>query len=814
MSESGCVIAPPNLNVSTRRRILWLALLAPVPLAVLGFVQGGLFTQDTWDPDGLQRMLTFAAGFALWATLLAAWRRAFVPATIAVTFAFTIFAVGLDAPLAVCVFLAASLAAGDALGRGKLPTHIATLLGIAGYATLMGLLVQLPVNYPLTYAALFAAPIVLNGRALLVHARAAAQTCNWIRPGTQYASLALLAFILALHWLVTLKPEGGSDALAMHLVAPARVAMEHRWPFDVSHIAWAVMPMNANWCYTAVYLFGGEFATRLLNFAMLLLTVWILVSVAGRVAGILFASTPLVQFVTGSLMVENFWTALVAGSAMCVYQRHFLTGGVLGGAAVASKFGAAGFAVPLVAIALYHLARRREWRMTAAAALSFLSFAAPPYLNAYLRTGNPVYPFANATFKAPYIDTQESVVDGRFQEPIKWRTLYDLSFFSSRFYEGRNGAAGFQHVLLLPLALTVAALTRNRFLIGLALLCAVFIAVTFRAQSNLRYLHPAVAACAVLIALAIDKVRGPFLHSASAALVVAAALLNVYFLPASNWSHRDFYPLSLVSEAGRDEYLIDAAPARLIVERINQENADGPVGFFEASDIAGLRAKAYVHGWHNWAYWRNVMGMRSPLEYLKYAQDLGMYRWVAPADLSGGGFGASPAGDFLDHFTDREMVAGRLALYRLSRDFTGVEGFERAKAVELIAHTSAPGTYDDTDQRLVFEGAWTFDYHFTEPSNGTIAYAKQAGATVAFAFQGTSLDYVHTKAANRGVAEVWIDGQKAASIDLYSQATLWQAATTFTDLSPGRHEVKIRVTGRRNEKASDAFVDVDGFVVR
>jgi 4-amino-4-deoxy-L-arabinose transferase-like glycosyltransferase len=42
------------------------------------------------------------------------------------------------------------------------------------------------------------------------------------------------------------------------------------------------MPMGADWCYTMVYLLGGEFAARLLNFAMLLLVEALLYRAARR----------------------------------------------------------------------------------------------------------------------------------------------------------------------------------------------------------------------------------------------------------------------------------------------------------------------------------------------------------------------------------------------------------------------------------------------------------------------------------------------------------------------------------------------------
>ena len=95
----------------------------------------------------------------------------------------------------------------------------------------------------------------------------------------------------------------------------------------------------------------------------------------------------------------------------------------------------------------------------------------------------------------------------------------------------------------------------------------------------------------------------------------------------------------------------------------------------------------------------------------------------------------------------------------------------------------------------------------------TRAYANQGGATASFAFEGTHLEYLYTKAVNRGIAEVVIDGVTTATLDLYSPTTEWRAATQFRNLRPGRHEVVVRVTGRCNEQASGAFVDLDALVV-
>ncbi len=95
-----------------------------------------------------------------------------------------------------------------------------------------------------------------------------------------------------------------------------------------------------------------------------------------------------------------------------------------------------------------------------------------------------------------------------------------------------------------------------------------------------------------------------------------------------------------------------------------------------------------------------------------------------------------------------------------------------------------------------------------------MTYTGAAGARVRIAFRGTSLDYLCTKAFNRGLAEIAIDGVARGTLDLYSRDTVWQAPFRFDSLPEGEHTAVLRVLGRHNPAATDSIVDVDGFRVR
>ena len=70
-----------------------------------------------------------------------------------------------------------------------------------------------------------------------------------------------------------------------------------------------------------------------------------------------------------------------------------------------------------------------------------------------------------------------------------------------------------------------------------------------------------------------------------------------------------------------------------------------------------------------------------------------------------------------------------------------------------------------------------------------------------------------TRALNRGIAEVRIDGSPAVRINEYSAPTLWQEKQRFGGLSPGAHTLEVRVSGDKDPASSGLFVDLDAFEV-
>jgi len=127
--------------------------------------------------------------------------------------------------------------------------------------------------------------------------------------------------------------------------------------------------------------------------------------------------------------------------------------------------------------------------------------------------------------------------------------------------------------------------------------------------------------------------------------------------------------------------------------------------------------------------------------------------------------------------------------------------------------SAPPGRYDDPDSRICLNAAWTRDTQFQEADRHTLTYSNIPGASASFAFHGNAITYVHTRASNRGIAEVFVDGRLKDRADLYSPKTEWMSRTRYECLGDGAHVIQIRVTGARNPRACDSFVDLDALIV-
>lgn len=123
------------------------------------------------------------------------------------------------------------------------------------------------------------------------------------------------------------------------------------------------------------------------------------------------------------------------------------------------------------------------------------------------------------------------------------------------------------------------------------------------------------------------------------------------------------------------------------------------------------------------------------------------------------------------------------------------------------------GAHQENDAAVVYAGGpWT-RAALSGAYGGSVAHASAPGASATFPFTGNEVSWVAPRGPERGVAEVWVDGAKAATVDLYS-ATDQPRKAVFrkTFASVGDHKIEVRVTGVRSAAATGTRIDVDAFV--
>ena len=817
------------MNAGVRKVILWIALCVLVASLIYGIEHQKLFAQDIWMQDGLKRFLMFGAAFTGFFVLCSLWRPGLFP-LIAVTGAtvYTIVAVGPVAFLTVILILLSSFALGRTIfalpSRSVTDAILSALLGLSVYTFAVSIAAHWKVNYSWGYLTALAVPLIANGpRAVAFVARVPAlmRPAN-LRPAEQLAAGALV-FVLAAHWLVTLQPEVGPDALAVHLAVPDSVAWLHRFSFDVNERLWAVMPMNGDWCFTLCYMLGGEPAARLFNFVLLIGIVTLLISAIRKwlplapalFLAALFLATPLVQLVTGSLFVENLWALLCLGALIsidryrdCDDSRYLYLAFVLLGASAATKFGALAFAAPIILISAWILWKKPEprgrLRQALLAALCFAAFAAPPYVGAFVKTGNPAFPYLSRIFPSRFPALAAGVGVLPPGQHLGRRTPFDLTFHTSLFYEVQDGAAGFQYFVLLPLA----ALCLGRKWPPLAILSgitfALFGLLSLAIQPDVRYLYPALAPATIFLSAAVADlpVFDRTLGRSVLALAVVLFFLDLYFLPSSGWMHKDFVT-NPASRKARAAYLTAYAPERNLIAEMSHVHPGAPTAFFESNATAGLRAPSVTASWHTAAFNNRIANATSAADCFRALHDFGVQFVIAPTAASGIRLTTTPEESFLRECTQPEFTSGKF--------YAGSVKATCDNAQQLPA--VVPGEYDDFDSRITFRGLWSRG-RFPEASNGTLTWSDAAGASAILRFDGIEVTYIYTKAFNRGFAEILIDGESKGIIDLYSPAIEWKSSTVFRARDPGPHTLEIRVTGRRSPSAAGAYIDLDKLIVR
>ena len=121
--------------------------------------------------------------------------------------------------------------------------------------------------------------------------------------------------------------------------------------------------------------------------------------------------------------------------------------------------------------------------------------------------------------------------------------------------------------------------------------------------------------------------------------------------------------------------------------------------------------------------------------------------------------------------------------------------------------------YQESDAAIVTTGNWAAATT-ADAFGGNVAHASDKGSVARLTFTGSSVAWVSTVGPDTGKAEVWLDGVKMKTVDLYRpEVNARRVVFNATNLTVGSHTIEIRVLGAKNASSSARRIDLDGFVV-
>ena len=117
---------------------------------------------------------------------------------------------------------------------------------------------------------------------------------------------------------------------------------------------------------------------------------------------------------------------------------------------------------------------------------------------------------------------------------------------------------------------------------------------------------------------------------------------------------------------------------------------------------------------------------------------------------------------------------------------------------------------DDGNKAVAYSAGWK-TYKDDPSYRNTVHYSSQTGATATFTFTGTKARFYGCRRNDLGIAEIAVDGQVKATLDLYQPSREYVKLYDTDELPPGNHTLEVKVTGKKHRDSVNHYVIVDAF---
>lgn len=594
-----------------------------------------LWQEFAWPSAGRRDDMAWAAGALLTGLALhLVWPRRANAALLAIALGWVGLGVGWNNLAVIGIWIAATWSLGGLLLRAihsdgdyavKYPVE-AIIVGAATWLAVWGVMLHFKVNYQGVYWGLCLLPFVylrLLPHGSLRHSmkHRLADFDHWLTSIPIWMWLPGIAIVgWVLRWASL--PSVMFDDHALHLRMWTMFEFQHRAEFNPVDQIWSVAPFASDLLHGALSLMAGGDVRGALNLVLALMTLGLTANILRQadvtprwqwLLLVLLASTPMFGNMLLSLQAE-LSLAVIALAAVSLLgssvrtplttnTNHFF--GVLACAAlcVAIKLPGAVLGVMLLAALVINTGVRNlihQSRPNVAGWLTLLilAFAAlHSYGVAWHVTRNPTFPLYNAIFQSRFFPL-ENFHDTTWSTGFSLQSYIRAFFQTSKYFESGNYAAGWQYLVLLPIALLAAFLPGTPRLLRITILPLMgFGLAMFAAVQYWRYLFPVMPlAIAVMGVLFTYKRRS--LRIFAVVLAVACIGLNMRYY--RNISGLMQIPAqSAFTAQGREQLVRMFAPVAALTTKVNTIAPGARVLYpFESPTGATLHGQPIYTPWY------------------------------------------------------------------------------------------------------------------------------------------------------------------------------------------------------------------------
>jgi hypothetical protein len=472
----------------------------------------------------------------------------------------------------------------------------AVLIGVVIWIAIWGGMLHFAVNYQSLHIILCLLPcLFLANRFSFIRNKAIAGGVvaqDWINAIPFWSWVMGITVIgWVLRW--SSFPSLGFDDHALHLRIWTEILTEHRYSFDISTQIWSLAPFTVDVLHAGLSLMAGGDARSAMNLGLailllslmaVILRIWKLPAWAQWLLIVLMASTPMLGGLLLTLHTELMLAVIALAGMRLVIDanggwrgQHVL--GVLSCAALCAgiKLPGAVLGVTLLAALIVRCWSQRKTttptgpvlRWPALTLLIPLGFVAlHSYIVAWNLTGNPFFPLYNAIFLSPFYDPI-NFSDSRWIHGFSLTSYVRAFFNTSEFFESGNYTAGWQYLIMLPLAMIALLLSGAPTTLRIILIPVLgFGLIMFSATQYWRYLFPVMPLALVLLGSLFIHER-PVLRSMAFILAIACITANLFFFTRVSWMMNS--PASMAFTRDGKGILTNLyAPAALLTDRVNK----------------------------------------------------------------------------------------------------------------------------------------------------------------------------------------------------------------------------------------------------